>query len=206
MWRGSWRSVFPTVWSSGRRCSSAWRREPSEPRAHWRSPSRPGSCSLWRSSARRRRFFSHLRSARVRTPEPATVPAPEPRFEPRLAGLIALAVYLAVMLTLCWPVFQGQFLGGTGSDQFTAGYSFRLFGAEMFKATGHVPLWNPYLFGGMPFVGAMHGDIFYPTAWLRLIMPVCTAMGLAFAAHIVLAGIFAYLLLRALRLGWTAAF
>ncbi len=142
----------------------------------------------------------------MRTPEPATVPAPEPRFEPRLAGLIALAVYLAVMLTLCWPVFQGQFLGGTGSDQFTAGYSFRLFGAEMFRSTGHVPLWNPYLFGGMPFVGAMHGDIFYPTAWLRLIMPVGTAMGVGFAVHIVLAGAFAYLLLRALRLSWTAAF
>ncbi|MGE5092045.1 MAG: YfhO family protein [Bacillota bacterium] len=138
----------------------------------------------------------------MRSPEPTTGPS----FEPRLPALIAVGVYVAVMLTLCWPVFQGQFLGGTGSDQFVAGYSFRLFGAEMFRATGHVPLWNPYLFGGMPFVGAMHGDIFYPTAWLRLIMPVGTAMGLGFAAHIVLAGIFAYLLLRALRLGWTAAF
>ena len=141
----------------------------------------------------------------MRSPEPTTVPVPEARFEPRLGGLIALAVYAAVMLTLCWPVFQGQFLGGTGSDQFTAGYSFRLFGAEMFKSTGHVPLWNPYLFGGMPFVGAMHGDIFYPTSWLRLIMPVGIAMGLGFAVHLVLAGAFAYLLLRALRLGWTAA-
>lgn len=142
----------------------------------------------------------------MRSPESTTVPPLEPRFEPRLAWLIALAVYVAVMLTLCWPIFQGQFLGGTGSDQFSAGYSFRLFGAEMFKSTGHVPLWNPYLFGGLPFVGAMHGDIFYPTAWLRLIMPVGTAMGVGFAIHIVLAGAFAYLLLRALRLGWTAAF
>ena len=142
----------------------------------------------------------------MRSPEPTTVPSPESRFEPRLAGLIALAVYVAVMLTLCWPIFQGQFLGGTHSDQFSAGYSFRLFGAEMFKSTGHVPLWNPYLFGGLPFVGAMHGDIFYPTAWLRLIMPVGTAMGVGFAVHIVLAGAFAYLLLRGLRLGWTAAF
>ena len=142
----------------------------------------------------------------MRSPESTTVPSLEPRFEPRLAGVIALAVYVAVMLTLAWPVFQGQFLGGTGSDQFSAGYSFRLFGAEMFRSTGHVPLWNPYLFGGMPFVGAMHGDIFYPTAWLRLIMPTGTAMGIGFAVHIVLAGAFAYLLLRALRLGWTAAF
>jgi len=83
----------------------------------------------------------------VRSPEPTS----DPSFEPRLPALIAIAVYVAIMLVLCWPVFQGQFLGGTRSDQFVAGYSFRLFGAEMFKATGHVPLWNPYLFGGMPF-------------------------------------------------------
>ncbi len=138
----------------------------------------------------------------MRTPESSASPSAEPRFP----ALIAVAVYTVFMLILCWPVFQGQFLGGIGSDQYTAGYSFRLFGAEMFKATGHVPLWNPYIFGGMPFVGAMHGDIFYPTAWLRLIMPVGTAMGVGMAVHIVLAGLFAYLLLRALRLGWTAAF
>jgi hypothetical protein len=142
----------------------------------------------------------------VRSPDLTEPAVASPSFEPRWGGLIALLVYAAVMLTLCWPVFQGQFLGGTGSDQFTAGYSFRLFGAEMFKSTGHVPLWNPYLFGGMPFVGAMHGDIFYPTAWLRLILPVGVGMGLGFAVHIMLAGAFAYLLLRALRLSWTAAF
>ncbi len=138
----------------------------------------------------------------MRSPDPAAV---EPPFEPRYPGLIAAGVYLAVVLLLTWPVLQGQFLGGMASDQYTAGYSFRLFGAEMFKATGSVPLWNPYLFGGMSFVGAMHGDIFYPTAWLRLVMPVGTAMGLGFALHLVLAGVFAYLLLRALKVSWTAA-
>lgn len=146
----------------------------------------------------------------MRSPEPTvtnvtSAPALEPVFEPRFPGLIAAALYSAIVLVLAWPVFQGQFLGGMASDQYSAGYSFRLFGAEMFKATGSVPLWNPYLFGGMPFVGAMHGDIFYPTAWLRLIMPVGTAMGLGFAIHLVLAGIFTYLLLRALKVSWTAA-
>ncbi|MBA2628135.1 MAG: hypothetical protein H0U85_08980 [Gemmatimonadales bacterium] len=146
----------------------------------------------------------------MRNPEsrsdPVATPAAERTFEPRHPTLVAVAAYVIVVVTLCWPLFQGRFLGGTVSDQYSAGYSFRLFGAEMFRATGSIPLWNPYLFGGMPFVGAMHGDIFYPTAWLRWIMPVGTAMGLGFALHLALAGLFMYLLLRALRVGWTAAF
>ena len=58
-------------------------------------------------------------------------------------------------------------IGGGRSDMFIAGYSFRLFGAETFLASGTIPQWNPYLFGGLPYIAAMHGDIFYPTAWLR---------------------------------------
>ena len=35
----------------------------------------------------------------------------------------------------------------------------------------------------------MHGDIFYPTAWLRWFLPIDTAMNLGFALHIVIAGV-----------------
>ena len=73
----------------------------------------------------------------------------------------------------------GKFL--LGDDQYVAGYGFRLFGAEMFRETGSIPQWNPYLFGGLPFIAAQHGDIFYPTAWLRWILPIDTAMNLGFA-------------------------
>ena len=57
----------------------------------------------------------------------------------------------------------------------------------------------------MPFVAAMHGDIFYPTAWLRWILPTDVGMNLAFAAHIVIAGCTMYALLRALGTGWGGA-
>jgi hypothetical protein len=122
--------------------------------------------------------------------------------EPRHPKLLAAAVFVAAALTLCWPMLAGGFL--LGDDQYVAGYSFRLFGAEMVRQTGSIPQWNPYLFGGMPFVAAMHGDIFYPTAWLRWILPIDTAMNLAFAGHLVLAGFAMYLLLRALGTGWSA--
>src|SRR6266545_5476474 len=69
----------------------------------------------------------------------------------------------------------------------------------------HLPLWNREIFGGMPFVAAGSGDIFYPTWLLRFIVPVTTAGNLSFSLHYVLAGLFTYLLLRRLRVGWTGS-
>lgn len=122
------------------------------------------------------------------------------------AHLGALAVCTAAALLLLWPLLTGQIMfGGGRSDMFIAGYSFRLFGAEWFKETGSIPQWNPYLFGGLPYIGAMHGDIFYPSAWLRWIMPVDLAITYAMALHFVLAGWFMYRFARSLGLGWGAA-
>ena len=119
--------------------------------------------------------------------------------------ILALAVFVVAALTLCWPILTGQFLAGPYSDQYLAGYSFRSFAADYFRSQGAIPQWNPYLFGGLTFIGAAHGDIFYPTAMLRWVLPTDVAMNLGFALHIVLAGFGMYVLLRTLRLGWTAA-
>ncbi len=124
-------------------------------------------------------------------------------YEPRRPALWAALVFGLATLSLCWPMLAGRFL--LGDDQYVSGYGFRLFGAEYFRAHGHIPEWNPFIFGGLPFIAAQHGDIFYPTAWLRWILPVDTAMNLGFAAHIFLAGCFMYALLRALRLSWSGA-
>ena len=125
--------------------------------------------------------------------------------EPRWPGLAALLLFLGVALILCWPMLQGQFIGGPGSDQYVAGYGFRAYAAEYWRTHHAIPLWNPHIFGGMPFVGGMHGDVFYPTAWLRWLLPTGTAMNLGFAIHLVLAGVALYALLRGLRVGWAAA-
>ena len=120
--------------------------------------------------------------------------------------LIAFAVCTAAALLLLWPVLGGQILfGGSRSDMFIAGYSFRLFGAESWLNTGSIPQWNPYIFGGLPYIGAMHGDIFYPTAWLRWTMPVDIAITLGMALHFVLAGWFTYRFVQALGLSVGAA-
>ncbi len=134
------------------------------------------------------------------------VSPPSAEFALRGGHTLALAICIGAALLLLWPLLTGQILfGGTRSDMFIAGYSFRGFGAETFLNSGTIPQWNPYLFGGMPYIGAMHGDIFYPTAWLRWIMPVDLAITWGMVVHFVLAGWFTCRFGRALGLGWGAA-
>jgi len=124
-------------------------------------------------------------------------------YTPAWPNLLAWLVFIGAALTLCWPMLTGQFL--LGHDQFIAGYSFRLFGAEEFQRTGAVPQWNPFLFGGLPYVAAGHGEIFYPTAMLKWFLPVQVAMNLQIAIHLVLSGWFMYRLVLALGTTWGAA-
>ncbi|HET9065821.1 MAG TPA: hypothetical protein VFN22_08410 [Gemmatimonadales bacterium] len=123
---------------------------------------------------------------------------------PRRGNWIAWAVFLLAALSIFHPMLTGQFLAG--DDQVIAGYGFREFGASFFKTYGHIPQWNPFLFGGLPFFGVIgHGDIFYPTAWLRWVVPTGFGMTLGFFVHVVLAGGTMYGLLRTLRLAWIPA-
>lgn len=126
--------------------------------------------------------------------------------EPRFASLWAALVYAACTMSLAWPALLGRFLVNPNSDQFLAGYAFRAFAAAFEKANGAFPLWNPYLQGGMPFVAAMHGDIFYPTFLLRLVMPVDAAMSWGMVAHFFLCGMATYWFLRvAARMSFSGA-
>ncbi len=124
---------------------------------------------------------------------------------PPHSGLLAAALYAICTIALGYQAFAGKFLAGPNSDQYIAGYAFREFGAAMLKATHGFPQWNPYLFGGMPYIAAMHGDIFYPTFLLRLVMPTDTAMTWSFMLHLFLAGVFTYNFVRVSRFGFYPA-
>lgn len=132
-------------------------------------------------------------------------PDESPTFAPRYPTLLALLILSIWIVLLCLPMFRGQFLGGPASDQTWTGIPFRSFWAYSMHQYGHIPLWNPYMFGGLPFVGAMHGDMFYPTSFLRLAFSAATTLNITFALHLILAGVLTYLFLRVLELSWTAA-
>lgn len=91
-------------------------------------------------------------------------------------------------------IFSDQML--YGSDTIEAGVMFRTFYVDFVKEYHSIPLWNPYLFGGLPFVDAMHGDTFYPLAILQFILPLYKALGWKLVLTVFLAGIFTFYCMR----------
>ncbi|MCB0092419.1 MAG: YfhO family protein, partial [Caldilineaceae bacterium] len=73
-------------------------------------------------------------------------------------------------------------------------------------AEGQLPLWNPQIFTGLPFLAAGQASTFYPLNLLFYILPLEMAYGWFTALQIGLAGINMYLLARVLRLRPTSAF
>ena len=123
--------------------------------------------------------------------------AAPPAWAPRFAIGWASLVYAFAVMMLAYPALAGRFLVNPHSDQYIAGFAFREFAAEYMRTHGGFPQWNPYLYGGMPYIAAMHGDIFYPTFLLRLVLPTDVAMTWSFILHVFLAGLFTYVFLRA---------
>ncbi len=120
-----------------------------------------------------------------------------PESGPRRPLLWATLCSALATMSLAWPVLRGAFLVNPNSDQYLAGYAFREFAAQSLRSGLGFPQWNPFQFGGMPFVAAMHGDIFYPTAILRMVLPTDLAMTLGFVLHMIVAGVCTVGFLRA---------
>jgi hypothetical protein len=94
-------------------------------------------------------------------------------------------------------IFSNEMLFGT--DTIEAGVMFRAFLAEHFRQYLEVPLWNPYLFGGMPFVDAMHGDTFFPLSFIQFILPIHRALGWKLVLAALAGGIITYYYFRSLK-------
>ena len=104
--------------------------------------------------------------------------------DPRHASAWAALVYAVCTLALAYPALSGGFLVNPHSDQFIGGFPVRDFAAQSLKAGHGIPQWNPYLFGGLPYIAAMHGDIFYPTFLLRALLPTDVALTWSFIIHL----------------------
>ncbi len=129
----------------------------------------------------------------------------EPGWTPRHPFAWAAAACAIATLALAFPALGGGFLVNPMSDQYLGGYPVREFAAQVFRATHDFPQWSPYLYGGMPYVAAMHGDIFYPTFLLRLVLGTDVGMTWSFVVHVFLAGFLTFGFLRACRLSFSAS-
>lgn len=117
-----------------------------------------------------------------------------------LAALGALAALAAAQ-------FVPEFVNGLTpfwGDLTYLHHPWRAFDAQVLQA-GRLPLWNPYLYFGMPAAAAMQDEAFYPGGAAFVVLGFRAALLLFQAAHCFLPAAFFYLWLRALRLRRSAA-
>ena len=117
--------------------------------------------------------------------------------------LVAGENILAIILLLF--IITLYFLPVIFSDQTYASrdiYNFfnprRFFAAETIRS-GTIPLWNPYLASGVPFLANLQGAVFYPLSIIYYILPFQLGFKCFIVLHYYLAGLFMFLLMRRWR-------
>lgn len=104
---------------------------------------------------------------------------------------LILAVYLgytAVLVGLFGGLAladQPQFIGNFGSDLYQQFLSWRAWGFGQIAA-GHLPLWNPHVFSGAPFLGGFQSALFYPPNWIFIVLPLQLAVNGCILFHLML--------------------
>lgn len=88
------------------------------------------------------------------------------------------------------PLWPGdQILSNRGTDLATQFVYWRQFGFEHLRA-GHLALWDPHVFGGLPFMGDFQSALLYPPNCIYLVLPLAKAINLEIALHVFLFGLF----------------
>jgi hypothetical protein len=120
-------------------------------------------------------------------------------------AVLFAAAWAALLAVVFAPLLAGGVLANPMSDG-KDGYVTRHFAAEIIRRWGEIPRWDPYIFGGLPFLGAMHGDQAYPISIaLRAVFPPALGIGLGIVIHLWLAPVGLFVFLRRLRLSVGAA-
>ena len=124
--------------------------------------------------------------------------------------LVARENILAVIVLLF--IITLYFLPVIFSDQTYASrdiYNFfnprRFFAAETIRS-GTIPLWNPYLASGVPFLANLQGAVFYPLSIIYYILPFQLGFKCFIVLHYYLAGLFMFLLMRRWRYDMYSSF
>ncbi|MCI0391785.1 MAG: YfhO family protein [Acidobacteria bacterium] len=114
-------------------------------------------------------------------------------------SLITVAALLIIPLVYFYPVLLGQVVLAPG-DGWAQNFAVRALAGQMI-AGGDLPLWNPFIFAGMPLAASVYPGAFYPPNWLFAILSTEWAMNIVVLTtyHLALIGTYLY----ARRLGIT---
>ena len=86
------------------------------------------------------------------------------------------------------------------SDLLLENYAWKTFVVQAL-GEGQIPLWNPHIFAGVPFLAAGQHSALYPFSLLFYLLPISQAYGWFTVLHLFLAGLFMHIFLRVIRLG-----
>ena len=84
------------------------------------------------------------------------------------------------------------------NDLILENYAWKRFIVQSIQA-GQLPLWNPYLFAGSPFLATGQHSVLYPLSAVFYILPLWRAFGLFTVIQLGLAGVSMYAFMRVLR-------
>ncbi len=116
------------------------------------------------------------------------------RFDLKDAGMLLVLLFVAVLAL--WPILHlapTQAPGLPGEDGRTQWYPWRALAADSIRH-GSLPLWNPYILCGVPFLGNFQSALFYPPNLIFAVAPIGVAARASILFHVWLSMIFAYLL------------
>jgi hypothetical protein len=102
----------------------------------------------------------------------------------------ALAVTLAPVLYFLPAVLSGIIL--CPDDGLLQNVPYRVAAAEIVKS-GYLPLWNPYIFSGMPLLASAQVGILFPLNWFYLVFSAATATNLMVISSYMVAALGAFL-------------
>lgn len=104
-----------------------------------------------------------------------------------------LALSVLALLLFARPIVRDEVL--TLRDHSDYFQPLRLFTNQELRR-GHLPLWNPYNASGEPWLANPQTGVFYPPAWIFVVVPFARAYTLFLAIHVALLGCGAFALLR----------
>ncbi len=113
-------------------------------------------------------------------------------------NLIRLSILFALILIFYAPLLlKTDEMLHPAWDWVSQHRFWKTFEHDSFRENGQVPLWAPDTFSGAPFVGhPAASTYFYPLNFLFLIFDVDSVFKIFLVLHMILAGLFMYLLLR----------
>src|SRR2546429_3273860 len=116
-----------------------------------------------------------------------------PRWKIKQDHLAAMVVTLAPIVYFLPAIYRGDVL--CPDDGILFNVPLHVATAQIIRS-GSLPLWNPYIFGGMPLLASSQGGLLFPPNWFYLFFSAPTATNLMVVSSYMIAALGAYLYAR----------